>query len=107
MKSQKGFTFIELLIVIVILGVLATAIIPNLNRFMNHGPESIELVDPIEYESYYVTQHLHWGGFDTGMVQILQEHYPTMEDMDIVINVDGTVDITFRYRPEKIVIEGK
>jgi type IV pilus assembly protein PilA len=34
---EKGFNLIELLIVIVILGVLAAAIVPNLSKFVNSG----------------------------------------------------------------------
>lgn len=34
-KSQKGFTLVELLIVIAVLGVLAVVAIPNLSSFIN------------------------------------------------------------------------
>jgi len=36
-KRQKGFTLIEMLIVILIMGALAAAIVPNLSRFTSKG----------------------------------------------------------------------
>jgi type IV pilus assembly protein PilA len=35
--NQKGFTLIEILIVVAILGVLAAVIVPQVGRFMGRG----------------------------------------------------------------------
>jgi type IV pilus assembly protein PilA len=36
-REERGFTLIELLIIIVILSILATAIIPNVGKFIHNG----------------------------------------------------------------------
>jgi len=38
-RGEKGFTLLEMLVVVAILGVLASIVIPNVVQFMNEGKE--------------------------------------------------------------------
>lgn len=53
MKSQKGLTLIELLIIIAILGILAAAIIPKLTKFSEETKPSITII----HEGFPKTTH--------------------------------------------------
>ena len=44
-RGEKGFTLIEILTVVAILGVLAAIVIPNVVKFMNEGKEEAKLAE--------------------------------------------------------------
>ena len=45
MKAQKGFTLVELVVVIAILGVLAAVTIPRVNEFLRQATEQSYIAD--------------------------------------------------------------
>ncbi len=62
--SERGFTLMELLIVVAILGVLAAVVIPNVGRFIGAGEEEAK---DIEFSSIQAAVHAMMvdNGLDT------------------------------------------
>ena len=61
-QKQKGFTLIELMIVVAIVGILAAIAIPN---FMRYQAKSKQSEAKVNLRSIYTSQNTYFGEFDT------------------------------------------
>lgn len=60
-NSEKGFTLIELIVVLVILGLLAAVVVPNITKHLSKSKEQIARIQIKELEGA-----LHMFAFDVG-----------------------------------------
>ena len=84
-KEEKGFTLVELLVVIVILGVLAGIGVPTYRGFIDRSHKAATLAELQAVSmaiKYYFMEHGE-GSFD------LSELGTYLDDADIVDDVDG------------------
>lgn len=75
MRSQKGFTLIEMLIVLLIIAVLLMIIIPNVTRHFttigNKGCEAYMKMVQGQTEAYKIDN----GRYPTSIAQLVEEKY--------------------------------
>ncbi len=80
-RSEKGFTLIELIVVLVILGLLAAVVAPNVYRKLAQGKDQIAKIQIKEIEGA-----LQLFSFDMG-------RYPTTpEGLDALVHNPGNMD---------------
>jgi prepilin-type N-terminal cleavage/methylation domain-containing protein len=109
MLRQKGFTFIELIIVVTILGVLATTAVPLYRTFQQrtYGREAVVLSKQIlEAQVMYYLEHNHFWPEDGEAIDIYHNSSPTdpqiikvRDALNIPIPVGHYLNFQFRTDP--------
>jgi general secretion pathway protein G len=80
-NSEQGFTLIELIVVLVILGLLAAVVVPNITKHLSKSKEQIARIQVTELEGA-----LHMFAFDIG-------RYPTnSEGLEALVSNPGNVE---------------
>lgn len=76
-SSQKAFTLIEMLIVIVIIGILAAALVPRLQDVQGRARDTKRKADIQQIHNALIIQYLDTGKYPTGQLASYDYSYQT------------------------------
>ncbi len=105
-KSKKGFTLIELIVVIAIMGILAAILVPVISGFINAANEAADNANGrLVYQAaamYYATHNDATGSVDPGLLQPFTglSVLPPLKtipagDWTITINNDSSITVSY------------
>jgi general secretion pathway protein G len=101
MKAEKGFTLVEILIVVVILGILAAIVIPQFTSASTEAKESALVSDlqavRSQIELYKIHHNDNLPGTQGGVD--FQTAMTSKTNQDGVVDTSGGTDPTFRFGP--------
>ena len=107
-RGGSGFTLIEILIVVVILGILAAIVVPELTSASRQAREGV-LKDDLRFMREQITRYMiqhdddppgYPGGGDTTLVPTEADFVDQMtRHTDIASNTNTTYSSVFRYGP--------
>lgn len=107
-KSKKGFTLMEMLIVVAIIAVLVIIAIPTFSNALNEARESADIANARAwYAELAVYAALHSGGLTVEDPTYPQEPIPQVAGADFVLRSDndtGEITVTYLDPDDKVVI---
>jgi len=92
MKAQKGFTLIELMIVVAIIGILAAIALPAYQDYTNRAKAS-EIVLAASSARTCVTEIVQSNGFGTQLATCDSDFIGTQYATNLEVANDGTITI--------------
>ena len=112
-RSNKGFTLVEIMIVVVIIGLLAAMAIPAFQKVRQASQDKAVLNNARQLSAAADQYYLEYGGSTVGTVNLIgasnyvkalntvaQETYPTTFTQGITITITGVANArTITYAP--------